>query len=236
LREIANNNNLGEIIKVFMITSSGSEGINLKNTRYVHIMEPYWHPVRIEQVIGRARRICSHKDLEKEYQNIEVFVYLMEFTKEQIQFDKSIELRLKDKSKLDKNKTFTTDETLYEISQIKEKFVSQLTDIVKQTAFDCGIYKGEKCVSFGDVSSSLFSYVPDVKNEQKDIVAKVNEQKQIIQVKKITIQGTEYCYQKDTNDPNVLLIYDLDSCLNEGNPILIGKLNLSKEGNIFKRI
>ena len=45
---------MGEIIKVFMITSSGSEGINLRNTRYVHIMEPYWHPVRTEQVIGRA--------------------------------------------------------------------------------------------------------------------------------------------------------------------------------------
>ena len=58
LRKIANNNNMGEVIKVFMITSSGSEGINLRNTRYVHIMEPYWHPVRVEQVIGRARRIC----------------------------------------------------------------------------------------------------------------------------------------------------------------------------------
>ena len=54
---------MGEIIKVLMITSSGSEGINLRNTRYVHIMEPYWHPVRMEQVIGRARRICRHKDL-----------------------------------------------------------------------------------------------------------------------------------------------------------------------------
>jgi hypothetical protein len=235
LREIANNNNLGEIIKVFMITSSGSEGINLRNTRYVHIMEPYWHPVRIEQVIGRARRICSHNDLPDDLQNVKVFVYLMEFTKEQI--NKSIELRLKDKSKLDKTKTFTTDETLYEISQIKEKFVSQLTDIVKQTSFDCGIYKGEKCVSFGDVSSSLFSYVPDYKNEQNDIVSKQNEQREIIQVNKITIQGIDYCYKKDTNDPNVLIIYDLDSCLHEGvNPILIGKLKLSKEGNIFNRV
>jgi SNF2 family DNA or RNA helicase len=51
-------NMFGEIIKVLMITASGSEGINLRNTRYVHIMEPYWHPARMEQVIGRARRIC----------------------------------------------------------------------------------------------------------------------------------------------------------------------------------
>ena len=46
LREKNINNNLGEIIKILMITSSGSEGITLKNTRYVHIMEPYWHPCK----------------------------------------------------------------------------------------------------------------------------------------------------------------------------------------------
>ena len=79
LRKIANNNNMGEIIKVFMITSSGSEGINLRNTRYVHIMEPYWHPVRLEQVIGRARRICSHKDLPKALQTVEVFCVFNDF-------------------------------------------------------------------------------------------------------------------------------------------------------------
>ena len=46
---------MGEIIKVFMITASGAEGINLKNTRFVRT-EPYWHPVRQDQVIGRARK------------------------------------------------------------------------------------------------------------------------------------------------------------------------------------
>ena len=35
------NNFMGETIKILMITSSGAEGINLKNTRFVHIMEPY---------------------------------------------------------------------------------------------------------------------------------------------------------------------------------------------------
>ena len=40
------NNYVGEVIKCMMITSSGAEGIDLKNVRYVHIVEPYWHPVR----------------------------------------------------------------------------------------------------------------------------------------------------------------------------------------------
>ena len=54
LESISSNNLYGEIIKVLMITASGAEGISLKNVRYVHITEPYWHPVRMQQVIGRA--------------------------------------------------------------------------------------------------------------------------------------------------------------------------------------
>ena len=70
------NNFMGETIKVFMITASGAEGINLKNTRYVHIMEPYWHMVRLNQVIGRARRLCSHQDLPEELRTVQVFLYI----------------------------------------------------------------------------------------------------------------------------------------------------------------
>ena len=99
LKQMSTNNNMGQIIKVFMITASGSEGINLRNTRYVHIMEPYWHPVRVEQVVGRARRICSHQGLPKALQTVEVFLYLMTFTPEQIASDASIELKRQDRSK-----------------------------------------------------------------------------------------------------------------------------------------
>ena len=110
-----------------MLTSSGSEGITLRNTRCIHIIEPYWHPVRTERVIGRARRICSHQALE-ELRTVEVFLYLMTFTDEQLygnQEDKtkqekepvvSIELKLKDVSKIDKKTPLTSDEALLKFS------------------------------------------------------------------------------------------------------------------------
>ena len=110
-----------------MITSSGAEGISLKNVRFVHIMEPYWHPVRIEQVIGRARRICSHSELEKKYQTVNVFLYIMCFTESQLTSDLAIELKTKDKSKYTKDlktksyKIITTDQFLqYDICNRKE--------------------------------------------------------------------------------------------------------------------
>ena len=73
-----------------------SEPVSLKNVRYVHITEPYWHPVRIEQVIGRARRICSHQDLPLSERNVKVFIYLMSFTQQQLDDEASVKLKLKD--------------------------------------------------------------------------------------------------------------------------------------------
>jgi hypothetical protein len=67
----------GMIVKVFMITQSGAEGISLSNVRQVHIMEPYWNKVRTDQVKGRAIRICSHADLPPEDRIVDTFFYIM---------------------------------------------------------------------------------------------------------------------------------------------------------------
>ena len=37
----------------------------------------HWHPVRIQQVIGRARRICSHQELPETLRTVDVFLYLI---------------------------------------------------------------------------------------------------------------------------------------------------------------
>ena len=53
-------NKFGQVCLMLFTTQSGAEGISLNYVRQVHVMEPYWNNVRIEQVIGRARRIKSH--------------------------------------------------------------------------------------------------------------------------------------------------------------------------------
>jgi hypothetical protein len=200
------NNNMGEVIKVFMITSSGSEGINLRNTRFVHIMEPYWHPVRSEQVIGRARRICSHKDLPKALQTVEVFVYLMIFSESQLKSDEAIELKRKDLSKALPRVPITSDQYLFEISEIKANLSAQLTDAVKESAFDCYIYSNGKCVNFGDPANNKFSYVPDYAEQQNDTTVKANKMAIEWVGKPITINGVEYVYRRVSKD--VLDLYD----------------------------
>uniref|UniRef100_A0A6C0EGR5 Helicase ATP-binding domain-containing protein n=1 Tax=viral metagenome TaxID=1070528 RepID=A0A6C0EGR5_9ZZZZ len=238
LREISNNNNMGEIIKVFMITSSGSEGINLTNTRYVHIMDPYWHPVRIEQVIGRARRICSHKNLSEALQTVEVFIYLMTFTKKQIESADSIELNLKDVSKLIRNRPITSDEYLYEIATIKEKLNQQLIHAIKETAIDCVVYSKKSkenlhCLSFGEPNNKTASYHPSIDDDPTDRMASINKQKVEWSGDKVTIKGVKYISRKI--NAKLYNIYDYDSYMTavssgRGEPRMVGTLEINEKG------
>jgi hypothetical protein len=240
LKKIAHNNNMGEIIKVLMITSSGSEGINLRNTRYVHIMEPYWHPVRTEQVIGRARRICSHKNLPKPLQTVEVFVYLMVLSAEQLKSDDAIELKRKDLSKGEPKVPVTSDQLLFEISEIKANLSMQLTDAIKETSFDCYIYSNGKCMNFGDPNSSKFSYVPDYANQQNDVSVRANKKKIEWEGKPITLSGVKYVYRRMS--PKLLNIYNEKSYLEavknpDVTPVQIGTLEINDKGEqIFKQL
>jgi hypothetical protein len=227
LKEISSNNFYGEIIKIIMITSSGAEGISLRNVCYVHLMESYWHPVRLEQVIGRARRICSHQDLPLEQRTVDVYLYLMSFTDKQLSGEGSIELRLKDISKLNKTKVLTSDEALYEISNIKHTINQNLLHNIKESAFDCILYNKNskeklKCFTFGS-SSNAYSYKPSYLNEDVDKIDDINKTTITFKAKAIKIKDTTYALNTNTNE-----VYDYDS-YKSGSLILIGKI-ITKDG------
>ena len=61
-----------------LITSAGAEGLDLKNTRSVIILEPFWHTSRIQQVIGRAVRYKSHETLPESERYVDVYNLLLE--------------------------------------------------------------------------------------------------------------------------------------------------------------
>jgi superfamily II DNA or RNA helicase len=60
-------------IKILFISKAGSEGLDLKNTRNIIIMESAWNENSIEQIIGRGVRYNSHKSLPKSKQNITIY-------------------------------------------------------------------------------------------------------------------------------------------------------------------
>ena len=60
-------------IKILFISKAGSEGLDLKNTTFVIIMEPSWNENSIEQIIGRGVRYKSHENLPKSKQNVIIY-------------------------------------------------------------------------------------------------------------------------------------------------------------------
>jgi superfamily II DNA or RNA helicase len=138
-KEIFNktDNKYGKYCKIIMISPAGAEGINLNNVRQVHVMEPYWNEVRIEQVIGRALRFCQHKDLPQEERKVDVFRYKM----------------------IRKSGKITTDEKMEDISRKKNNLLLSFLEAVKEAAADCELFKAHnmmgskyKCFQFNEES------------------------------------------------------------------------------------
>ena len=157
----------GKIVKVMMITQSGAEGISLKNVRRVLITEYFWNSVRIDQVIGRAVRTCSHKSLPVEDQNVQVYSYLMNFTKKQLNNNPT--LRSKDKE-------ITTDKHIYNIAKSKEGLINSFLKMLKAASLDCVIQSdinkplsnGYKCYNWPiNVDNNELSYTNNIIADKK---------------------------------------------------------------------
>ena len=252
------NNHRGEVVQVLMITSSGAEGINLKNTRYVHIVEPYWHMVRLEQVIGRARRICSHQDLPKDMRTVQVFLYIAVLTERQSRDEKHIDLRMRDVSKLYRNPkaaldnrsilgryvqtldsnpgVITTDQQLFENALEKDLVNSQILLAVKETAMDCQLYASENkeenmvCYGYGRVSTNAFGSYPTLEQEmaEKD-VTEVRQAK--IRMVKIIDPTSKHEYALNPRTKEVFDYADYKRALETGEDLTrVGILEQGRSG------
>jgi superfamily II DNA or RNA helicase len=124
------NNKYGEEIKVFIGTRSVSEGLDFKRLRQVHILEPWYNLSRHEQIIGRAIRNYSHKDLLPEERNVEIYQYatVIDDIKNKYLNRETIDL---------KN---------YRIAENKDIIIKNITRIMKESAVDCVFFKNTNIV------------------------------------------------------------------------------------------
>ena len=153
-------NKYGEKCKIILVSESGSQGLNLKNIRQVHIMEPFWHDVRIKQVIGRAVRYESHIDLPKKEQNVEIYRYNISFTPTQ---EKEF-MSMFSGPKITRER-ITSDEYLYFICQKKTQQINNMLQVMKEASVDCKFNKpfneeNIKCFELGNEKG--LSYYPDI--------------------------------------------------------------------------
>ena len=229
----------GKLIKIVMFSPAGAEGISLESIRQVHIMEPYWHEVRIIQMIGRAIRQCSHKYLPLKDRHVDIYRYRS--VKHNIKTIEIIEGQTSRKeTKIIENfdNLKTIDFEIHELASSKNNLISTFLDVVKEVAIDCELFKAHnmmgskyRCFQFNEVS--LFdknigpAYKEDVIEDTKISNGSNSTNSITIKVKVIKIRGVNelnnnilyYWY-----NPHNGVIYDID--LNYP----IGKIKYDLEG------
>jgi hypothetical protein len=110
-------NKNGELVKVVLISKAAAEGLDFKNIRQVHILDPWYNINRIEQIIGRAVRNLSHCMLPFEERNVELYLH---------------STILKEKPEEE-----TVDLYMYRLAEKKAIQIGKVSRLLKETAVDC---------------------------------------------------------------------------------------------------
>ena len=121
-------NKYGENIKVVLINKAGAEGLDFKNIRQIHIMEPWFNLSRIEQIIGRGVRNSSHCQLPFKERNVEIYMHA---THSLISSDSPAVTEL------------TADMHLYELSFKKAQQIGKVARVLKSMSVDCILNRGQ---------------------------------------------------------------------------------------------
>lgn len=138
-------NKEGKFIKLILGSKVMNEGISMKNVGEVHILDVYFNLGKVDQVVGRAIRWCSHYKVMGEnnvWPYVNVYKYVVT---------------------LDKNGVaLSSEEELYKKAEQKYLLINKIERAMKERAFDCPlnmngnmfneeVEKYEKCSLHGDV-------------------------------------------------------------------------------------
>ena len=121
----------GSIIKVVLGSRVASEGLDFKNIRSIHILEPWHNLNRLEQVVGRGVRNCSHISLSPQDRNTTIYYHTI-IDRQDDSYD-SIDLRL------------------YQRSEIKAIQIGAIEKILQNNAIDQYLFQNLNHLTIQDV-------------------------------------------------------------------------------------
>ena len=110
-------NKLGKYIKIVIGSVVMNEGITLKNIKEIHILDVHQNLGRVDQVIGRGIRFCTHYDLVNEENprpKVEVYKYVISLPGE-----------------------LSSEELLYLRAEQKYRLIKETERILQEEAIDC---------------------------------------------------------------------------------------------------
>ncbi len=123
----------GYLCKVVLVSQAGAEGIDFKNLRQVHILDPWYNLNRLEQIEGRAIRYCSHRLLPLQERNCNIYLHGSYIN----DVEECIDL------------------LVYRYSEKKGKKIGKVQNILKSISVDCLLNEGQKKFSNLDQSINI---------------------------------------------------------------------------------
>lgn len=120
----------GKLIKVILGSPAMKEGVTLLRVSQVHMLDPYWNQSREEQVIGRAIRFCSHKDVAVNKQVVDVYKYYATHPTDSSNNNKN-----------NKPESMTVDTHVRAMSLSKKAEIDAFERVIKESALDCNRFK-----------------------------------------------------------------------------------------------
>jgi len=72
-------NSDGSDIRIIVASPKVSEGVDFRFVRQIHVLDPWFNMSRIEQVLGRGLRTCSHSLLDFEQQNCTIYLHVCRY-------------------------------------------------------------------------------------------------------------------------------------------------------------
>ena len=106
----------GGKVKAILGSQITTEGLDLKCIRAIHILDPWYHLNRLEQIIGRGIRFCSHAELPNFLRNCLIYEYAVVLPKVE-----------------------SPDLHAYRISAMKAKAIGVVQREMKIAAMDCNL-------------------------------------------------------------------------------------------------
>ena len=167
-------------VNILLISKAGGEGLDLKETKFVIILEPSWNDSTLVQVIGRAVRYESHINLPKEDQVVYVYKLHMFKPKEQPFLQSIVE-----ENKLDspvENSVLSVDLYLRNFSNLKQTVIDEFMEKIKKSSIEvkeCADYSVNYKDDFGErFAEEEKRQKQEEKNRQQEEKKRQQEEKQ----------------------------------------------------------
>ncbi|MCK4968191.1 MAG: DEAD/DEAH box helicase family protein [Candidatus Aenigmarchaeota archaeon] len=183
----------GKLIKLILVSSTGAEGLDLKNIRNIFIMEPYWNYGRIEQIQARGVRLNSHEALTEDKRNVNTYIFLS------IQPDEATKTEE------------TTDEELYKKSVFNKLQINSFLDAIKGASIECEFYKSTQCKACQPTNKRLFD--PNIYRDMKLSDPCQKSKETSVDVREIIIDDQKFFYSPNQSELYDYAIYTYDPSL-----------------------